>query len=282
MANLFPDGWLDEIINGKEIKINKQTFAELLSLIARKLDLMTGVFSYKDDHPEHLKNNAYKFLKKEEIKKITVSNIEKNGQGEGSIILGKTKSLEEYFTKLSLIHLLHAWQQLGQRSSEKGRYILNADRNILQDKKINLTSILDDILISAKAETRLEAYQEVTKILGSDKKYAEALTVTIRSLDNFKNKKINRESGIIKRNENAKKLKKFAQKTAEKLWKDDKDKKIRIGQMCDLVYPLVYEYAVEKDMTEQIPEQVNGLKPWLRKIAPDYAKEGGRPKISKN
>ena len=63
---------------------------------------------------------------------------------------------------------------------------------------------------------------------------------------------------------------------AEHLWKEDKEKRIRIGAMCQLVW----EYFCESKHLEYFPNEPAALKDWIKGVAPDYARVGGRsPKI---
>lgn len=61
---------------------------------------------------------------------------------------------------------------------------------------------------------------------------------------------------------------------AQYFWSQDKNKKIKIGQMCEKVYFALYE----TDHKDQLPDQFISIKPWIKDIAPDYASEAGRIK----
>ncbi|MFH7805560.1 hypothetical protein [Acinetobacter sp. BSP-53] len=58
------------------------------------------------------------------------------------------------------------------------------------------------------------------------------------------------------------------------LWKNDKERKIKIGSMCQQVWNTL----CETEHREQLPDKVESLKDWIRDIAPAYAKLGGRQK----
>lgn len=59
---------------------------------------------------------------------------------------------------------------------------------------------------------------------------------------------------------------------AQYLWSKDHDKKIRIGEMCELVW----SYLIDTEHGEMLPERKSTLKNWLSSI-PQYAREAGRP-----
>lgn len=68
-----------------------------------------------------------------------------------------------------------------------------------------------------------------------------------------------------------------AKEAATKLWANDHERKIRLGEMCERVYKLMQ--SIEQDHGRDfLPGESDGLKPWLRKVAPDYARRGGAPK----
>lgn len=68
------------------------------------------------------------------------------------------------------------------------------------------------------------------------------------------------------------KAKMIADAHAQYLWSKDHDKKIRIGEMCELVW----SYLIDTGHSEMLPERKSTLKNWLSSI-PQYASEAGRP-----
>jgi len=81
-----------------------------------------------------------------------------------------------------------------------------------------------------------------------------------------------------------------AQEFAKILWSKDKEQKIRIGEMCEILWseiidnPQLTEYVkdeFDKRVVDFMPNDAQGLKPWIKDVAPDYAKLGGRPSKSK-
>lgn len=66
----------------------------------------------------------------------------------------------------------------------------------------------------------------------------------------------------------------IAKHIAEIEWQADKDKKIRMSDMTDIVWAKLYNLG----LIDSIPDQPKSLKSWIKDIAPDYASEGGRPR----
>lgn len=65
----------------------------------------------------------------------------------------------------------------------------------------------------------------------------------------------------------------IAKHIAETEWQADKDNKIRMSDMTDIVWAKLYKLG----FSHELPDQSKSLKPWIRDIAPDYASEAGRP-----
>lgn len=61
---------------------------------------------------------------------------------------------------------------------------------------------------------------------------------------------------------------------ARALWNNDKENKIKIGEMAGIVYSELYANGFIRDL----PNDPMSLKDWIREVAPDYATTGGRPK----
>lgn len=58
------------------------------------------------------------------------------------------------------------------------------------------------------------------------------------------------------------------------LWNNDRENKIRISEMANLVYRELYD----SEYREQLPDNQETLTGWIQDVAPDYARTGGRPK----
>lgn len=70
-----------------------------------------------------------------------------------------------------------------------------------------------------------------------------------------------------------------AQTIALELWKGDKAKAIRLGEMCELVWNTFTEIdGLFELYGEVLPDRPQGLRNSLRGVAPAYARRGGRPK----
>lgn len=65
-----------------------------------------------------------------------------------------------------------------------------------------------------------------------------------------------------------------AQTLASYLWNQDKENKIKIGEMCEHVWGELHE----TEHREQLPDQPISIKGWIKDKAPEYAREPGRTK----
>ncbi|OTG98364.1 hypothetical protein B9T24_03235 [Acinetobacter sp. ANC 4654] len=68
--------------------------------------------------------------------------------------------------------------------------------------------------------------------------------------------------------------KRYAKNIADYLWKKDKTKEIKIGQMCENVYSALFE----TNHKDQLPDRVISIRSWIKDVAPAYASEAGRNK----
>jgi hypothetical protein len=91
-----------------------------------------------------------------------------------------------------------------------------------------------------------------------------------------------RMKGTHKQQDYGRALKELAQIIATDKWANDDDKSIRLGDMCQLVWNEMAPYFVLGDETspwhKAFPNASLGFKPWLRDVAPEYARKGGPPK----
>lgn len=71
-------------------------------------------------------------------------------------------------------------------------------------------------------------------------------------------------------------LKEQSLELASKLWSTDEKQEIKLMDMCEKVYRKLN--TLNPEIFKYVPNDAAGLKPWLRKVAPDYAKKPGRPK----
>lgn len=89
-----------------------------------------------------------------------------------------------------------------------------------------------------------------------------------------------RKSGLKNINKLRAEAKEHVQQSGNKLWEKDAANSIRLGEMCERVWSeLAGDIALSPEGV--FPNTANGLKPWLREVAPDYASKGGRPKTKK-
>lgn len=84
-----------------------------------------------------------------------------------------------------------------------------------------------------------------------------------------------RGKGLKEVNEKKAEVKARAAALATEKWQADTHEQIRIGAMADEVYrALLGEGYKLKDM----PDSKEGVKPWIKDVAPSYARSGGRPR----
>lgn len=57
-------------------------------------------------------------------------------------------------------------------------------------------------------------------------------------------------------------------------WKNDREKQIKIGEMCEIVWSTL----IETEHMQELPSKPESLKDWIKRVAPAYAQEPGRPK----
>nr|WP_312508793.1 hypothetical protein [Pseudomonas luteola] len=81
-------------------------------------------------------------------------------------------------------------------------------------------------------------------------------------------------SGLNTFNETKGSAKERANEIASELWAEDTERKIRIGEMADLVY----KKMLEEGFKETLPETIERMKKWIETVAPEYARRGGRSK----
>nr|WP_314616153.1 hypothetical protein [uncultured Pseudomonas sp.] len=84
----------------------------------------------------------------------------------------------------------------------------------------------------------------------------------------------NRMKGLAEINRLKEEAVELARKLAAANWKQDTNRSIRIGEMADIVY---------RDLMSQghgvaLPDSSDRLKEWIKPVAPDYARKGGRRK----
>lgn len=61
---------------------------------------------------------------------------------------------------------------------------------------------------------------------------------------------------------------------ASSAWVKDTEQRIRIGEMAENLWTAM----VDAGFSDALPDKAAGLSDWVRAIAPDYAKRGGRPR----
>jgi hypothetical protein len=118
-----------------------------------------------------------------------------------------------------------------------------------------------DILIS---------HYQLTRIIN------QALNIRDKPHDNNKEKILEAPKKPQGKSDEKKAAQNAAKEIAKKQWEMDKEQKIRIGEMCEIVWGILYE----SEHQPELPDKPECLKKWIRDIAPEYASKKGRPKCN--
>jgi predicted nucleic acid-binding protein len=95
-----------------------------------------------------------------------------------------------------------------------------------------------------------------------------------------------RARGLKEKNDKKKLAIEHVKKAAQKLWKQNPYKKVRVGEMAEIVWAKIHDEQDKKTddiffesrakIIDQLPDRASGLKSWLRDIAPAEARKPGR------
>lgn len=88
-------------------------------------------------------------------------------------------------------------------------------------------------------------------------------------------------SGLRELNRKKSQAKILAQRIAKEAWNDDVEKNVRITGMCEIVWNELVVEILSPDFKGAFPDNPDGLKHWMREIAPKYARKPGRPSNTK-
>ncbi len=69
--------------------------------------------------------------------------------------------------------------------------------------------------------------------------------------------------------------KEIAKHVAEEQWLQETENKIKVGEMCDIVWSKI----IDSGLGEELPDQRENIKPWIKEVTPAYASEAGRPPL---
>lgn len=89
---------------------------------------------------------------------------------------------------------------------------------------------------------------------------------------------LERERPLMDQNGKKNFLKGCAEIIAKRVWREDLQQKIKVSEACEHVWADLISVASKYSVEDQLPDKSSSLKDWLRPIAPEYAKKGGRPK----
>lgn len=157
------------------------------------------------------------------------------------------RGLQEALEKINLKVVEHHHFEDFQITSYEGSNHYFNNKNTVS---LTLEITIDDILILHKDLEKLEKY------------IVEDLSLTEETEKLFQKKGV---SPILL------KAKLIANVHAQSLWKNDHDKKIRIGEMCEHIWV----YLLNTEYQTMLPERRSSLKNWLNDI-PEYASQPGK------
>lgn len=142
--------------------------------------------------------------------------------------------------------------------------IYDEEDSIEPDQTIDIEGLLiklSDIVITQDNLKKLELY------LVNPEEFKASAFESSKSTAN----QSRQHSGVSK---NKIKAKEVAKAFAEYFWKNDTEKLIKIGTMCDKVY----EALLYTEYRDELPEKNGSIKTWIKDVAPNYAREAGRNK----
>ncbi|MEX5287658.1 hypothetical protein [Acinetobacter towneri] len=150
--------------------------------------------------------------------------------------------------------------RIRQEATNKAKVISN---KFFDEQKQYESSIIPPLPIREESEL-----QEIERLKADLAKAQER----IKQLEAEKQENTisNELTGIEKLNQSAKDRQGMARIIATKLWKDDPS--ILIGAMADTVYREMINYCMD-----ELPDNTDTLKNWIRPIAPSQAQRRGRP-----
>ncbi|MBD8123846.1 hypothetical protein IFT62_21830 [Pseudomonas lutea] len=88
---------------------------------------------------------------------------------------------------------------------------------------------------------------------------------------------VDRITPLARRNQIKENVISRARTLAHGFWSIDVASKIRTGEMAETVY----KKLVEEGHFDLLPDSAERLKEWIKPVAPEYAKKGGRRKLSR-
>lgn len=217
--------------------------------------------SFKDVIPFEYISNATNLREViDEIWKATINYVNEKSHHNLKKQVDDTKelfdnfiSVEEILNTKNMQDFLYKEQYLDVKPQ-----IIEVDKNIGHLKDFCFFKIIpEDVFILSKNLALLEKY------LTGEEVYAQSQKPLIKITQSPKGKSKDKEVAQL-----------AAKTLANYLWNQDTDNKIKIKEMAITVH-------AELNRTEhrnELPDQSVSLKKWIEDIAPEYAREAGRPK----
>lgn len=133
-----------------------------------------------------------------------------------------------------------------------------------------------------------EAFDILTEISAEDVEIAEGIrtammsigTALLSSMIEYSSREVDREiaslRGLNARNKSLKQAAERAREIAVSKWAEDHEQFIRIGEMAQAIYAELYSQGLNK----VLPKDPDGIRKWIRPVAPPHAMRPGRTKKS--
>jgi len=194
--------------------------------------------------------------------------------------------LLSYFALFSLSEYLSSFPRLIVKKEDARKKSANYVK-ALEASILNASSLTE-----AQDVTRLAVAQAYTDALEISKEEAEELDKRLSKaqkqaeeseikLGAAKVKKDDQIIGIKKRNATVKLLQEKAKNIAKEFWAADEEKEIRITKMSEMVFDELSERNPKSEMPKYFPETSETVREWIKSVAPEYARKGGRTKKKK-
>ena len=194
--------------------------------------------------------------------------------------------LLSYFALFSLTEYLSSFPRLVIKKEDARKKSANYVK-ALEASILNASSLTEaqDVTRFAVAQAYTDALdiskeeaEELNKRLGEAQRLVEEGEIKIRATEVRKADQI---VGISERNAIVKSLQEEAKNIAKEFWAADKEKEIRITKMSEMVFDELSERNPKSEMPKHFPETSETVKEWIKLVAPEYARKGGRTKKKK-
>ncbi|GEM_PF-4374928 len=165
----------------------------------------------------------------------------------------------------------HPPGELAEIAAQHLIYVSELEKKIAALEEFNATL---KKVAQTTGEIQRQNILELSESSASKLSVRQVARFTKLALDAFRHKTAKkRMSGLDQINHEKERAIARAKEIAAQKWLDDRDQKIRIGAMADLVY----RQLVSEGFQNALPAKTESLKAWISSVAPVYASTHGRP-----